>query len=175
MLSPPSMVERLPPVASVLDSLRAALAPKPEDDHPRPWINPSPVDQFMASPGGEDHSITVQPLGDRILEEDEDAESDGPRNTSLPTPTQEDHVIASSVSSVSLSDAIPEKAAGPNVHDSIATLTPELADSDSIDAVLAIARARYSHDHPMADAPENEDTLVVDAGASKPEYLKSTC
>ena len=61
MLSPPSMVERLP-VASVLDSLRA-LAPKPDEEHARPWINPSPVDPYLSSADEEDRgAVPTQAL-----------------------------------------------------------------------------------------------------------------
>jgi hypothetical protein len=123
-----------PSLPTMLDSTSNSKAKTDESYYP--WINSSPIDEYMTSlddSAVHEHSITVQRPEDPIsptqyLPKDGflDVDARKPRNTSLPTPTQDDHVIASSVGP---SRVVQPEA--PHTNEPVANLTPECAETGS--------------------------------------------
>ncbi|KAA8912322.1 hypothetical protein FN846DRAFT_916773 [Sphaerosporella brunnea] len=138
-------------------------APKTEESR-HPWINASPIDEYLPCPKDVDnhgHSITLsqpkaafQPIPNTM---DGFLGSDFTKSgtASLPTPTQEDHVI---VSSESPADLVVQEV--PNIEDSVAKLTPEITEETEI-----LPEATVTVEEPPAPATDEapRDELMAAA------------
>ncbi|KAI5846678.1 hypothetical protein BZA05DRAFT_133642 [Tricharina praecox] len=150
--------------------------PTPEELRSRyPWINASPVDMYMdSSNDGEDDedgfSIAVMRPGDmsKAFAQYYETPAEGfldvdvgkSKTTSLPTPSQDDHVIGSP------SDVVMEDVdEAPRVNDSAANFTPEIAEDESPAEVAAVVEDVATVNTEAGELMEVDEKMATDPPA----------
>jgi hypothetical protein len=137
------LLPAMQPEPAAAEAPAQATAGDPLSEQPKagesrhPWINASPIDEYIPCPDdvdGHEHSITVseesvQPVPNAM---GSFLDCGKEETTSLPTPTQEDHVVANC--------DIPEgTAVVSKIQDSVANLTPESTEIEASTRATLVA------------------------------------
>jgi hypothetical protein len=161
--APPAAAEA-PAQATADDPLSV---PKTEESRHH-WINASPKDEYIPHPEEADiheHSITVSrpQMTAQPVQNSEDGALDadfGKSGTvSLPTPTQDDHVIAGSESPAEEVAFVQEV---PELQDSVANRTPEITETEIPTKAAVTAEEPPTKDVDALEATR-QDELMVEA------------